>query len=165
MKVKEYFNKYNLEENELTNYDFEDMRSFSNLGNEYTIFDEEVIVIKSYSSKIVVMKFGTLEDFSKNLKDIIKEIDFQMTLYINDRKGDEYLFEIYNFELSGLRKLCISLLVEKSYPFNRYIIHNPYGFASMIYNPFSDEIINKTYKLNGKTYDEFSFEIAKATDN
>ena len=111
------------------------------------------------------MKFGTLEDFSKNLKDIIKEIDFQMTLYINDRKGDEYLFEIYNFELSGLRKLCISLLVEKSHPFNRYIVHNPYGFASMIYNPFLDEIISKTYKLNGKTYDEFSFEIAKATNN
>lgn len=165
MKVKEYFKENDLEENELTNYEFEDIRSFSNLGNEYTVFDEKVIVIESYSARIVVMKFGTLEYLSQRLEYIIREIDFQVMWYINDENGDEYLLEIYDFELSYLRKLNISLLVEKGDPFDNYLIHNPYGVASIVYNPFSDEVIKKTYKLNGKTYDEFAFEIAKAADN
>lgn len=165
MRVKEYFKENDLEENELTNYEFEDIRHFSNLGNEYTVFDDKVIVIESYSSRIVVMKFGTLEYFSQYLEDIIKEIDFQTMLYIKDKNDEEYLLEIYDYDLSYLRKLNISLLVEKGDPFDNYLIHNPYGVASIVYNPFSDEIIKKTYKLNGKTYDEFAFEIAKAADN
>ena len=165
MKVKEYFKEQNLEENELTDYEFEDIRHFSNLGNEYTVFDDKVIVIESYSSRIVVMKFGTLEYFSQHLIDIIKDIDFQIMLYIKDENDEEYLLEVSVFELSYLRKLNISLLVEKGDPFDNYLIHNPYGLASIVYNPFSDEIIKKTYKLNGKTYDEFAFEIAKAADN
>lgn len=165
MKVKEYFKEQELEENELTNYEFDDIKHFSNLGNEYTVFDDKVIVIESYSSRIVVMKFGTLEYFSQHLIDIIKDIDFQIMLYIKDENDEEYLLEIYDYELSYLRKLNISLLVEKGDPFDNYLIHNPYGVASIVYNPFSDEIIKKTYKLNGKTYDEFAFEIAKAADN
>ena len=165
MKVKEYFKEQNLEENELTDYEFEDIRHFTNLGNEYTVFDDKVIVIESYSSRIVVMKFGTLEYFSQHLVDVIKDIDFQVMLYIKDENDEEYLLEVSVFELSYLRKLNISLLVEKGDPFDNYLIHNPYGVASIVYNPFSDEIIKKTYKLNGKTYDEFAFEIAKAADN
>ena len=165
LRVKDYFKEEELEENELTNYEFEDIRSFSNLGNEYTVFDEKVIVIESYSSRIVVMKFGTLEYLSQHLEGIIREIDFQIMLYVKDENDDEYLLEIYDYELSYLRKLNISLLVEKGDPFDNYLLHNPYGFAYIIYNPFSDEIIRKTYKLNGKTYNEFAFEIAKAADN
>ena len=165
LKIKEYFKERNLEENELTDYEFEDIRRFSNLGNEYTVFDDKVIVIESYSSRIVVMKFGTLEYLSQHLEDIIKEIDFQIMWYIKDKNNEEYLLEIYDFELSYLRKLNVSLLVEKGDPFDNYLIHNPYGVASIVYNPFSDEVIKKTYKLNGKTYDEFAFEIAKAADN
>ena len=165
MKVKDYFKEQELEENELTNYEFEDIQHFTNLGNEYTVFDEKVIVIESYSSRIVVMKFGTLEYFSQHLEDIIREIDFQVMFYIKDKNDDEYLLEIYDYDLSYLRKLNISLLVEKGDPFDNYLLHNPYGFAYIIYNPFLDEVIRKTYKLNGKTYNEFAFEIAKAIDN
>ena len=161
MNVRKFLSQYSLEPNELTNYEFKNVRRFTNLKNEYTIFDEKVIVIKSYDSRIIVLKFGILEELSKHLEEMVKLIDFTVLLNVVDKKGNKYIIEIYNFGFNYLRKLSISLYLDLGSPDGNYVAHNPYGPTSINYDIYSNKIIDKSYKLYGKAYDELSFEVAK----
>lgn len=161
MNVRRFLSQYSLEPNELTNYEFKNVRRFTNLKNEYTIFDEKVIVIKSYDSRIRVLKFGTLEELSEHLEEMVKLIDFTVSLNAVDKKGNKYIIEIYNFGFNYLRKLSISLYLDLGSPDGNYVAHNPYGPTSIKYDIHSNKIIDKSYKLYGKAYDELSFEVAK----
>lgn len=161
MKVREFLSQYSLESNELTDYEFENVRRFTNLKNEYTVFDEKVIVIKSYDSRIRVLKFGTLEKLSEHLEEMVKLIDFTVSLNVVDKKGNKYIIEIYNFGFNHLRKLSISLCLDSRYSDSNYTAHNPYGPTYIKYDIYSNKIIDKTYKLYGEIYDELSFEVAK----
>ena len=161
MNVRRFLSQYSLEPNELTNYEFKNVRRFTNLKNEYTIFDEKVIVIKSYDSRIIVLKFGILEELSKHLEEMVKLIDFTVLLNVVDKKGNKYIIEIYNFGFNHLINLNVSLCLDLGSPDGNYVAHNPYGPTSIKYDIYSDKIIDKSYKLYGKAYDELSFEVAK----